>query len=275
MAPKVKQQGHQMFLKFRSSKDQQRYTRQSITWKKMQSKGSRLGNKNPRTFLGKIFPKASIGVAGAENAAPLLKSVGVENSTIAGKWATIKQERVEDYIQDFEHMDILYIHKDIGILEEVGENAQRVLLESLAAVTWTESGEKFIQEFKILVSQVYGWGRGEHGRLGFGDSDKSSKMVPQKVQLLAGEDIVQVSCGGTHSVALTRDGRMFSFGRGDHGRLGYGRKVTTGQPMEVPINLPPPHNLTATEAEGHWIAKLVACGGRHTLAIVQWKNRSS
>lgn len=40
--------------------------------------------------------------------------------------------------------------------------------------------------------QVYGWGRGEHGRLGFGDNDKSSKMVPQKVQLLAGEDIVQV-----------------------------------------------------------------------------------
>ena len=39
--------------------------------------------------------------------------------------------------------------------------------------------------------QVYGWGRGEHGRLGFGD-DKSSKMVPQRVQLLVGEDIVQV-----------------------------------------------------------------------------------
>lgn len=42
------------------------------------------------------------------------------------------------------------------------------------------------------IMQVYGWGRGEHGRLGFGDNDKSSKMVPQKVQLLAGEDIVQV-----------------------------------------------------------------------------------
>ncbi|KAJ7975724.1 Regulator of chromosome condensation (RCC1) family protein [Quillaja saponaria] len=59
--------------------------------------------------------------------------------------------------------------------------------------------------------EVYGWGRGEHGRLGFGDNDKSSKMVPQRVQLLAWEDIVQVSCGGTHSVALTRDGRIFSF----------------------------------------------------------------
>lgn len=44
----------------------------------------------------------------------------------------------------------------------------------------------------MFLFQVYGWGRGEHGRLGFGDSDKSSKMLPQRVQLLAGEDIVQV-----------------------------------------------------------------------------------
>ncbi|XP_076883430.1 ultraviolet-B receptor UVR8-like [Bidens hawaiensis] len=117
--------------------------------------------------------------------------------------------------------------------------------------------------------EVYRWGRGEHGRLGFGD-DKSSKMVPQQVQLLAGEDIVQVSCGGTHSVALTRDGRMFSFGRGDHGRLGYGRKVTTGHPSEVPINLPSPKGEDGSEP-GRWCAKYVACGGRHTIAIVEWR----
>ncbi|KAL8161813.1 hypothetical protein V2J09_013302 [Rumex salicifolius] len=123
--------------------------------------------------------------------------------------------------------------------------------------------------------EVYGWGRGEHGRLGYGD-DKSSKMVPQKIQLLGGEDIIQinranqVSCGGTHSVALTRDGRMYSFGRGDHGRLGYGRRVTTGHPMEVPIELPPKQPSEDKE-EGHWRAKFIACGGRHTLAIAQWQ----
>ncbi|GMH20674.1 hypothetical protein Nepgr_022515 [Nepenthes gracilis] len=117
--------------------------------------------------------------------------------------------------------------------------------------------------------EVYGWGRGEHGRLGLGD-DKSSKMEPQKLQLLAGEDIVQVSCGGTHSVALTRNGRIFSFGRGDHGRLGDGTTVTTGQPVEVPINLPPPKGVGGDGGEGHWRAKHVACGGRHTLAIVEW-----
>jgi hypothetical protein len=61
------------------------------------------------------------------------------------------------------------------------------------------------------------------------------------------------------------------FGRGDHGRLGYGRKVTTGQPLEVPINIPPPRNLGDTAVEERWFAKLVACGGRHTLAMVEWK----
>ncbi|CAA7395704.1 unnamed protein product [Spirodela intermedia] len=114
--------------------------------------------------------------------------------------------------------------------------------------------------------EVYAWGRGEHGRLGFGD-DKSSKMVPQKVQLLDGESIAQVSCGGTHSVARTSDGRMFSFGRGDHGRLGYGKKITTGHPMEVPVDLPPPGGAPPS---GLWHVTAVACGGRHTLAIALW-----
>lgn len=65
------------------------------------------------------------------------------------------------------------------------------------------------------------------------------------------------------------------FGRGDHGRLGYGRKVTTGQPLELPIMIPPPEgsfNHADEEEEGKWSAKLIACGGRHTLAIVEWKS---
>ena len=68
---------------------------------------------------------------------------------------------------------------------------------------------------------------------------------------------------------------FWQFGRGDHGRLGYGRKVTTGQPMEVPIDIPPPKNLGESGDEGRWIAKLVASGGRHTLAIVEWHTGDS
>ncbi|XP_078433388.1 ultraviolet-B receptor UVR8-like [Wolffia australiana] len=119
--------------------------------------------------------------------------------------------------------------------------------------------------------EVYAWGRGEHGRLGFGD-DKSSKMVPQKVHLLDGQLIAQVSCGGTHSVARTKDGRIFSYGRGDHGRLGYGKKVTTGHPMEVPIDLPPPRGKPSA---GFWRVDSVASGGRHTLAVASWVSADS
>lgn len=59
------------------------------------------------------------------------------------------------------------------------------------------------------------------------------------------------------------------YGRGDHGRLGYGRKVTTGHPTEVPINIPAPAS-SMNNNNGHWRAEYVACGGRHTLAIASW-----
>ncbi|XP_039039224.1 serine/threonine-protein kinase Nek8-like [Hibiscus syriacus] len=112
---------------------------------------------------------------------------------------------------------------------------------------------------------------GEEGNMGGSGSEITTRAVKwchKEFQLLAGEDIVQVSCGGTHSVALTRDGRMYSFGRGDHGRLVMAASLTTGQPMEVPINLPAPKSVGGSGGEGHLISKLVACGGRHTLAIV-------
>ncbi|XP_026419722.1 uncharacterized protein LOC113315675 isoform X1 [Papaver somniferum] len=59
---------------------------------------------------------------------------------------------------------------------------------------------------------VCGWGREEHGRLGFGD-DKSSEMVPQRVQFLIGEHTVEVSCDGPVAptlLQLTRDGQKFT-----------------------------------------------------------------
>lgn len=54
------------------------------------------------------------------------------------------------------------------------------------------SFQVYCLQISAIPLQVYGWGRGEHGRLGFGDNDKSSKMLPQRVHLLAGEHIVQV-----------------------------------------------------------------------------------
>lgn len=69
-------------------------------------------------------------------------------------------------------------------------------------------------------------------------------------------------------------GCIGQFGRGDHGRLGYGRKVTTGHPMQVPINIASSKNR-GSSTSGRWCAKFVACGGRHTLAIAYWVDEES
>eukprot|EP00897_Mesotaenium_endlicherianum_P008172 jgi/Mesen1/7383/ME000382S06587 len=134
--------------------------------------------------------------------------------------------------------------------------------------------------------EVWAWGRGEHGRLGFGD-DKSSKVVPHRVELLLHEHVIQVSCGGTHSVALTKDGRLYTFGRSDNGRLGHSHAVTSGHPVHVQLPLPrsgshiglaspsnrhPDENPIPEEEEGEgeergWKVVLAACGGRHTLVL--------
>lgn len=46
--------------------------------------------------------------------------------------------------------------------------------------------------------------------------------------------------------------------------------MTTGHPAEVPIDISPPKDLGADD--GRWCGTFVACGGRHTLALVEWRD---
>lgn len=39
-------------------------------------------------------------------------------------------------------------------------------------------------------------------------------LIPQKVDVLCGINISKVACGTQFSVALTKDGRVFTFGQG-------------------------------------------------------------
>jgi len=68
--------------------------------------------------------------------------------------------------------------------------------------------------------QVLTWGLGASGRLGHGD--ELDQMVPTLVRSLAGTPMQQVLCGGHHSAALSGDGRVFTWGFDDDGRLGHG-----------------------------------------------------
>ncbi len=68
---------------------------------------------------------------------------------------------------------------------------------------------------------------------------------------------MQVSCGGSHTLCVTADGRAYSFGRGSFGRLGTGEERDAITPVEV--------KLPGGPERWHVIA--IAAGGRHSLCF--------
>lgn len=57
---------------------------------------------------------------------------------------------------------------------------------------------------------VFTWGRGEDGQLGLGDT--SDQDEPSFVDALRGVGIRQIACGSGHTVVLTVDGEVYTWG---------------------------------------------------------------
>ena len=84
---------------------------------------------------------------------------------------------------------------------------------------------------------LWSWGEGEYGRLGHGDGQ--NQLLPKKVEALAGQRVVAVSAGTRHSLAITADGAVFTWGKGDDGRLGRGEELSNQQlPKKIEVWAP-------------------------------------
>ncbi|KAM3240969.1 hypothetical protein ACQJBY_054172 [Aegilops geniculata] len=76
------------------------------------------------------------------------------------------------------------------------------------------------------------WGRSKRGQLGLG-KDIVEATMPSRVEALAGYDVVKVSFGWGHAMALTKDGGLFGWGFSENGRLGdMGQSTEARSPQE-------------------------------------------
>ena len=105
------------------------------------------------------------------------------------------------------------------------------------------------------------WGHNGSGFLGLGDdfADINSVSNPTK---LNDDDIggwTQIACGGWHTVALSPNGEVFTWGFGIYGQLGHG----DGEIRHVP---------TKVESLSRETIVKVACGAWHTAAVTSTGN---
>uniref|UniRef100_A0A2K5WZ56 HECT and RLD domain containing E3 ubiquitin protein ligase family member 6 n=1 Tax=Macaca fascicularis TaxID=9541 RepID=A0A2K5WZ56_MACFA len=102
--------------------------------------------------------------------------------------------------------------------------------------------------------RVFAWGAGSEGQLGI-EEFKEISFTPKKITTLNGIKIIQVSCGHYHSLALSKDSQVFSWGKNSHGQLGLGKEVPSqASPQRV------------RSLEGIPLAQ-VAAGGAHSFAL--------
>lgn len=92
-------------------------------------------------------------------------------------------------------------------LKGYGANVKQVSMGNSHSLFLTEDGE------------ILSCGIDDYGRLGTGAS--SNATVPAPLTELVDETIVQVAAGNAHSIALTDDGKIYTWGRNDAGQLGH------------------------------------------------------
>jgi alpha-tubulin suppressor-like RCC1 family protein len=158
---------------------------------------------------------------------------------------------------------------------------------------------------------LYTCGKGEFGRLGLGDEkarmDLSKTRVPvvsapspgqavggEQLQPQAVEKVTLVSCGGSHTIYATESGRVFTVGRVDGGRLGFGFEASNVAPgvsntvvkngntygvkkldrLLNPVDITDklfPATAEGDCSSGHKVVQ-VSAGGSHSAVLVEYPN---
>jgi RCC1 and BTB domain-containing protein len=111
----------------------------------------------------------------------------------------------------------------------------------------------FFQIKKTQTGEVYSWGDNSYGQIGIG-TNYDIQSTPIKVKGLDSEDVVAISCGYYHSMALSKNGNVFGWGYNSEGELGISNDNNQNFPIRINI------------MNGVLIKKII-CGQYHSLLI--------
>ena len=94
---------------------------------------------------------------------------------------------------------------------------------------------------------VWSWGGGGYGQLGH--SDEQIKLLPKKIDAFAGQRVVAVSAGHEHSLTLTADGAVWSWGCGYSGQLGHSDELNKFLPKKIEVWASRPPTPASSDGE--------------------------
>jgi alpha-tubulin suppressor-like RCC1 family protein len=104
--------------------------------------------------------------------------------------------------------------------------------------------------------EVYAWGYNENGQIGNGCN--RNQLIPIKVKFFNNERVVMISCGRSHSMALTECGHVYSWGYNDCGQLGIGNTENSNEPKFVAV---------VEENKCNVFIEKISCGSKHSLLL--------
>uniref|UniRef100_A0A7N9DEP2 X-linked retinitis pigmentosa GTPase regulator n=1 Tax=Macaca fascicularis TaxID=9541 RepID=A0A7N9DEP2_MACFA len=119
-------------------------------------------------------------------------------------------------------------------------------------VSWISCGY-YHSAFVTTDGELYVFGEPENGKLGLPNQLLSNHRTPQLVSEIP-EKVIQVACGGEHTVVLTENA-VYTFGLGQFGQLGLGTFLFETSEPKVIENI-----------RDHTIS-YISCGENHTALI--------